>query len=767
MFSVQTQMTSLSSDSLNIKIDGAGYVRSIVIQGGESVAPEQALSPILSLRVAGHILLPTRADWDAKKSILNLSYDGHVANVKVASKKTHLTLELVKVQPMADVELAIWGPVATTLKGSIGETIGVVQGNKYAFGLQVLNAKTLGGFPNTEDDIEPSYDIFETGNLVDMNDKDASRENYRGDTAKPSEFGSVVQAYTRNRSQTRTISNWGHPYYTAPAYRDGGVIGSKIALFGSASQDALPIIGQIEVAEGLPHPLIDGVWGKVSPIARESYLIMGFDAKNLDECLAITQAAGLKYLYSDSCFDKWGHFHLNAKGFPKNWESMKECVSRAKRQGIRLGVHTLSNFITTNDPYVTPIPDSRLAEVGASKVTRHVKSTDKEIEIESPKFFNQMSNNTLRTVRIRNELIQYESVSTAAPWRLINCKRGVFGTKATWHRGGTRVAKLMDHGYQTFLTNAELSIEVAQRIGHLFNQTGLLQLSLDGLEGNWSTGMGQYGRTLFTKSWYDALDPQLKGEVINDASNPGAFNWHIYTRMNWGEPWYAGFRKSQTLYRLKNQHYFRRNLMPGMLGWFELTSETTLEDMEWLLARAAGFDAGFCITANLGSLARNPRKTEILAAVKSWESARRLHVFPSELLGNLQDINKEFELANPAKDSWLLTPVSSVKFSVTDGPSTGEINLMENRTNAKLIVQVPSKSSVTDWDVKIDGEQARLTWPSRVDEYSILNFDLSKLSPGKHTVSVSCKRTGIPGAQVDCELRAPSGKSIELKPQDL
>ena len=32
--------------------------------------------------------------------------------------------------------------------------------------------------------------------------------------------------------------------------------------------------------------------------------------------------------------------------------------------GVRLGVHTLSNFITPNDPYVTPKPDPRLARIG-------------------------------------------------------------------------------------------------------------------------------------------------------------------------------------------------------------------------------------------------------------------------------------------------------------------------------------------------------------------------------------------------------------------
>jgi len=87
--------------------------------------------------------------------------------------------------------------------------------------------------------------------------------------------------------------------------------------------------------------------------------------------------------------------------------------------------------------------------------------------------------------------------------------------------------------------------------------------------------------------------------VINDASNPGHYFWHIYTRMNWGEPWYAGFRESQLQLRLKNQQFYRRNLMPSMLGWFSLKPETSLEDIEWMLARGAGFDAGFGLATSI------------------------------------------------------------------------------------------------------------------------------------------------------------------------
>jgi hypothetical protein len=40
------------------------------------------------------------------------------------------------------------------------------------------------------------------------------------------------------------------------------VVGSKVALFASRADLALDRIGAIEVAEGAPHPIIDGVWAK-------------------------------------------------------------------------------------------------------------------------------------------------------------------------------------------------------------------------------------------------------------------------------------------------------------------------------------------------------------------------------------------------------------------------------------------------------------------------------------------------------------------------
>lgn len=649
------EQLKLSSNNFQIKIDNTGQVTSFSdLKNQVEYFPENQQSHLLSLRSSGAIFHPNKMVWDENKTLLDLEFNeiSTVAHVKVEQKVTHTTFELIKIEGNSNPDLAIWGPFSTTINETVGETVGVVRNEDFAIGIQSLNPKTLGGYPTNEDDTEPAYDIFASNNLVDVGD--SVKVLYRGQTAKHTDFGSIIQAYCRNRSEDKVIPVWNHDFYEVPAFEDGGLIGTKIAIFGCENSKALETIGKIEIAEGLPHPEIDGEWGKTSNGATASYLIQSFSEKNLDRAIELTKKAGLKYLYHGGPFSTWGHFNLRERSFPDNWESMKRCVVRAEKEGVRLGLHTLSNFITTSDPYVTPVPDSRLAKVGSSKLINLLDEKQKSIEIEDPMFFNQMKNNSLHAVVIGEEIIRYENVSENKPWTLLNCERAAFGTTASTHKKGDTISKLMDHGYKIFLTNNELSDEVAMNIANLYNETGLRQVSFDGLEGNLSTGMGQYGRLRFAKQWYDNLKPELKGEVIMDASNPGHYFWHMYTRMNWGEPWYAGFRESQTQYRLMNQDYYRRNLMPCMLGWFRMSEQLSLEDVEWLLARAAGFDAGFALTTSERVIERNGLGKQLLETIAMWEKLRHAGAFSAEQKKLMEDIKNEFHLVPDYENIWIL-----------------------------------------------------------------------------------------------------------------
>jgi hypothetical protein len=644
-------------------LDERGWLTGITF-GDRNYMPTAA--PLLRLRVLGKMREPSSAMWDSRQARLTLRYAdiGAEAKVDLREKPTHITLELVELKGAQAVDLALWGSYPTTIRETVGEIVGVVRDAKCAIGIQALNVKTLGGYPVEESDVEPdSSEADDPGSYPGLPAELKAKQRWRGDTARLTASGSELQCYCRNRDHARVIANWGWEKYDAPAFEDGGVVGSRIALFAVPSSEALATLGAIELAEGLPHPMLEGAWAKQSIHATDSYLIADFGEASIGRAIAMTKRAGLRYLYQSSPFETWGHFWLKPELFPRGWDGFKYCVDEGRKAGVKVGFHMLSNFLTTNDAYVTPKPDPRLARVGTDKLAAATDAAQTEIALDDPGYFRKHS--ALNTVVIDEELIQYEGVSSEMPWRLLQCTRGAFGTSASAHAKGAEVGRLIDHDYKVFLTDPSLCVEVARKLGEFCNYTGAQQTSLDGLEGNWSTGMGQYGCSLFTKTWWDEMRPEVREAFINDASMPHHFTWHIATRYNWGEPWYAGFRESQTMLRMKNQILYARNLIPRMLGWFSIRKETTLEDAEWLGARSAGFDAGFALAISFESQAQQAAadveiaadKLAILDAVRRWETARQSGAFPEELKASLQDVTREFHLEDAGPNAWQLRPI--------------------------------------------------------------------------------------------------------------
>jgi hypothetical protein len=416
---------------------------------------------------------------------------------------------------------------------------------------------------------------------------------------------------------------------------------------------------------------------------------------------------------------------------------------------------------------VTPVPDRRLAVVGTSVVTQDMTQGQTEIPVASPDFFNQFKSNHLKTVRIGDELIQYGRISEQAPWKLLDCQRGVFGTSASAHARGETISKLADHAYKVFLTNPELGVEMSSRIAELFNYCDLRQISFDGIEGNRSTGMGNYGEILFTSTWYNQLSDEIKSHFIADASRTSHFFWHIYTRMNWGEPWYAGFRESQTEYRLKNQKYFQRNLMPGMLGWFSMRNTTSVEDIEWMLARSAGFDAGYGFVTSYKVLEENGCTAHILRLLGEWEKARMDGAFTADQKTRMQDINREFHLEPVGMNKWSLYEVFSYKFKHKKKtqqkretqPSTFQFENTAEEQRLQFILTA-GETTAQNIKLKIDnfeeiilpvslhsGESLKYTGDSKVILYNSSWKKIKEIaiepsqflvSRGKHTLNFDC-----------------------------
>ena len=635
-------MLTLPTETATFSIDSGGSIAAISrSDNGQNYLATGQAAPVLSIRTSGKLNAPSEATWEADARRLTLRYKSAGVRVvlSVAAHPAYIVLQVVEIQPAEQVELVLWGPYPTTIGEIIGETVGVVRNREFAIGIQALNVKTLGGYPKDENDAEGESSGDDQGSYPDLPAEVLKGQHFRTDTARRTEFGSVLQAYCRNRLHDQVIPNWAHPKYRVPGLSRRRSAGKPHRTFCLPERTGAGAHQRYRSSGGIGSPDDRRHLGQNVSGATASYLIVDFSEANVDRAIEMTRRAGLKYLYHSSPFETWGHFKLKPNLFPNGWDGLRTCVEKARLAGIRAGVHTLSNFITPNDDYVTRKPDPRLAQIGASELVSEVDAAQNEIPVLAPDYFTNKS--ALNTVSVGEELIRFGTISTQAPWRLLKCERGAWGTRAAPHPKGEAVARLLDHEYKVFLAT-RISRRKSPAISPLCS---IRQACCKPHSMAWKAigplAMGNIGCALFTKAWFDALDPQLRGHVINDASLPGHFNWHINTRMNWGEPWYGSFRESQTLYRFKNQVYFERNLMPHMLGWFALRPDTSIEDAEWLLARAAGFKAGFALATSLAStaqLAADPSSADaakrfgatpaILEAIRQWETARMADAFP-------------------------------------------------------------------------------------------------------------------------------------------
>jgi hypothetical protein len=701
---------SFTSGELKISLNKQGAITELANSlTGKNYIYTDTLSSLITLVSNNTRYQSASMSYDKiqKKITLGFKEAGVSIDVRVTSKNTHLVLEIIRASPESKIDAIIWGPIPNTISKTIGEIIGVVRDGEISLGIQVLNIKTLGG----------DYPTKEGSTWA------------RGIAAVPAKWGSNLQAYSINRDRDRFVDAWGGLYKNMPvkALKGETVVGSKIAVFSCKEAITFDRLEQIEIAENLPHPTVNGVWFKKSNLYGKSYMISSYGEKDIDEMIKYTKRAGLVSLYHEGPFKSWGNFVLNPEQFPNGKDGLKNCVDKAHAAGLFLGMHTLTNFMNTNDPYVSPVPDNRLSFTGTSKIINPIDADQNTIQVASPEYFNDEAGNNLHTVKIGSELIRYKSVSSTAPFILLDCQRGAFGTVKSAHPAGEQVGKLFDHPYNVFFPDLDMQRDVAKNISNLMNETGVDHLDLDGHEGALASGQGDYALELFAKDVYD----QVKHDFIIGTSLSKTFYWHIGSYYNWGEPWYGGFKESMQQYRIDNQGLFDRNYMPHMLGWYLLAENTTLPEMEWMLSRAAGYNAGFAMVARPAALRKNTQSDLLLDAIREWETARNGNAFSKIQQEALKNPKNEFHLEKRAEGKWTLhqyamSPVfTREKFERQPGePTYTTWNLQYNWKEQPL-----------QFRMQITGEKGSVkNIKMQIDNYKELLFPI-ELAAGESLVS--------------------------------
>ena len=654
-FHAGAQNVNLKTRSTQIGIDNTGHFSSIRVEGKDIL--HAGKYPLVTVCADNKLITPTKMTASGNQLKLTMS-DGGTITLKQKESDVCITLEATNVPDK--YEVLLFGPLAVNIHEVVGDVVGVAQGDGLAFGIQALNIKTNAGIPD-----EYGKLVTETygysGKSAELSV--ASIPAYKLAAADISD-GTVFHfsARRRNKQEYRQVQQIEKSLVLPVEGEDGPIKGAKIAFFGSKNTDALARIGEIEVEQGLPHPLFDGEWGKTSRAAMKSYLISDFSEDNFDMILDKAKIAGFEYVYHSGPFLDWGHFNWDPKFTKGGDEGVKKMVDKAKAQGIAVGVHTLSNFTTTNDAYVTPVPSEHLLKQGVLTLTSDLDKEQTAIKIKKSDLFSMPM--SLNAMQIDKELITYGSMEDQGDTYLLkDCKRGAYGTTASAHAQKTPLYKLWDYPYKTLFPDLVLQDKFADRLAEIMNKTGLRQISFDGLEGCSYTGQDEYANSRFVTRFYS----QLNHNVLNDASRLSHNLWHIHTRMNWGEPWGEAMRTGQVENRIKNQHFFQRNLFPRMLGWFLIRLAdrnfecSTLEDLEWALSESAGFDSGYAMTINSNTLRRHGQIDKLLEAIKNWDKLREAQAFSDEQKARLKDPLTEWHLEKTDEQTYNLYPLSISK----------------------------------------------------------------------------------------------------------
>lgn len=714
--SIVSNKPLLENNYFKISIDDKGQITKLLEKesGKNLLMPDYSVS-LLTIETEGNTY--PIASWKYSGDILKFRFEetGAEIDVKVNSKSDYLSFEIMSLSSEKPIDKVIWGPYHILPSEKIGQSIGIAYNDSIAIGFMGLNLKSRGGFEIVK------------------------RERF-GNAAKKVEGGASLTGFVRDRSGYRVVDNWEQKLgQTVPVNDDDAeIVGAKFAMYCVPSSDLTKVIEKIVLEENLPHIKNGETWNKISNYSTSSKFIMSYNVNNIDTCIEIAKKAGITCVYHGGIFETWGTFKVRESQFPNGYQSVRECSDKAEKNGINLGAHTLTNFITTNDPLVTPKPHSDLVLAGITKLENSISETDSELILQDDPVRAAYHESNLdkvnprwrehTAVRIGDEIIEYAFATANGQLILKDCKRGAFGTKAVTHKKGEQVARLMSHGYKVFFPNINLQDEMAKNLAKFFNEANLKRISFDGIEGGLASGHGRYGSDRFVKVFYDNLD---NPNIVANSSDVTHFGWHYFSNESWGEPWTSkNFREAHLDHRIKVQKGLKEDLLPRKMGQFSINARTTKRDIEWVMGLGAGYDAGvdFYISPNFEKI--NEDAGAILSEIKKWEEARMNGVFSEVQKEKLRDPYTFYGLEQNDEgtqlifiESWApeggkaqgVDEVNSLPSSILKGSSTVIVSPDYKHKN---MITEPGQPTASIWDYFCAGSKQKLQYVIRLPKAS-------------------------------------------------
>ena len=393
----------------------------------------------------------------------------------------------------------------------------------------------------------------------------------------------------------------------ATCYPKFGCAGAAVAIVASPSGELRTALKEaVSAAPELPHSPLGGPWAMDAPLNRGSYLFNfdGITEENVGEWIAFAKSLGITQIdfHGGSSF-RFGDCRLNPSRYPQGRANLRAVIDQLHGAGIAAGLHTYAFFIAKDCPWVTPVPDPRLASDTTFTLTEPLTPTADALNVAEPT--DKVSNITgffVRnsvTLRIDDELITYSGVRSQAPYGFTGCQRGVNGTQPAAHAAGAKAHHLKEC-FGLFVPDPDTTLftEVAAATADTFNECGFDMIYFDALDGEDILGGAQWSWHYGSRFVYEVWQ-RLQKPALIEMSTFHHHLWCVRSRLcAWDHP-VRSHKRFIDLHNADNDNS-RRIFLPGELGWWALKSwigpqgePTFSDDIEYLMTKGSGGRYGF------------------------------------------------------------------------------------------------------------------------------------------------------------------------------
>lgn len=484
----------------------------------------------------------------------------------------------------------------------------------------------------------------------------------------------------------------------AGCYPRFGLAGAAVAVI-ACPPGALRAGLQAAVREApdLPQSPLGGPWALDAPLNRGSYLFNfdGITEESVDRWIELARSLGITQIdfHGGQSF-RFGDCRPNPVRYPQGHASLKTVIDRLHAAGIAAGLHPYAFFIAKDCPWVTPVPDPRLASDAVFTLAQPISAEATDITVdETTQNVSAVTGFFVRnsvTLRIEDELITYTGVQSNAPFGFRGCQRGAYGTKASAHAQGAKAYHLKEC-FGLFVPDPETTLleEVAACTAETYNACGFDMIYLDALDGEDILGGAENGWHYGSKFVY-LLWQRLQKPALMEMSTFHHHLWCVRSRYGaWDHP--SRSHKEFIDLHCASNEAARRLFLPGELGWWALKSwggpqiEPTFDDdIEYLMTKGLATDTGFALMGIDPETARNvPALPRLANIIKRYEDLRHAGVVPESLKAELRQPGRDFTLLGDVSGDWRFLPADYLKHRVADGSGPGCAWQVQNRFAAQ------------------------------------------------------------------------------------